>query len=108
MKIGIVGTGYVGSTTAFSVLMRKAATSIVMVDINRKRAAAEAADISHAVPFAHPAVVSAGGYSDLSGAGIVVIAAGANQKPGESRLDLLSRNGKIIKDIIPKILQHAP
>lgn len=108
MKIGIVGTGLVGSTIAFSVLMRKAATSIMMIDIDKKRAAAEAADISHAVPFAHPAVVNSGNYEDLSGAGIVVIAAGVNQKPGESRLQLLERNGAIMKEIIPQILHHAP
>ncbi len=108
MKIGIVGTGLVGSTIAFSVLMRKAATSIVMIDIDKKRAAAEAADISHAVPFAHPADVTSGDYSDLTGSGIVVVAAGVNQKPGESRLELLGRNGEIMKKIIPDILRYAP
>lgn len=108
MKIAIVGTGLVGSTIAYAVLMRKAATSIVMIDANKKRAKAEAADITHAVPFVQPAVISAGDYEDLSGAGIVVIAAGVNQKPGESRLELLGRNAAIMRDIVPRILRHAP
>ncbi len=108
MKIGIVGTGLVGSTIAFSVLMRKAATSIVMIDVNKKRAAAEAADISHAVPFTHPATVTSGDYDDLAGAGVVIVAAGVNQKPGESRLQLLGRNGDILRQIVPRIMQFAP
>lgn len=108
MKIGIVGTGYVGSTIAYSVIMRKAATSVVLVDVDKKRAKAEAADISHAIPFTQPAVVQSGDYEDLSGSGIVVIAAGVNQKPGESRLELLSRNAMIMRDIVPRILRYAP
>lgn len=107
MKIGIVGTGLVGSTIAYSVLMRKAATSIVMIDVNKDRAAAEAADISHAVPFTQPATIVSGEYEDLAGAGIVVIAAGVNQKPGESRLELLGRNAHILKEIVPRILHFA-
>lgn len=108
MKIGIVGTGLVGSTIAYSILMRKAATLIVMIDVNKERSAAEAADISHAVPFTQPTAVSSGEYADLAGAGIVVIAAGVNQKPGESRLELLSRNAAIMKAIVPQILKYAP
>jgi L-lactate dehydrogenase len=108
MKIGIVGTGLVGSTIAYSILMRKAATSIVMIDVNKQRASAEAADISHAVPFTQPTAISSGDYADLAGAGIVVIAAGVNQKPGESRLELLGRNAAIMRAIVPQILNYAP
>ncbi len=108
MKIGIVGTGFVGSTIAYALLFRKAASEIVLVDINRERAMAEAEDLSHAIPFSHPAVVRQGTYADLSDAVVVVIAAGVNQKPGETRIQLLGKNSKIYSQIIPFILQNAP
>lgn len=108
MKIGIVGTGLVGSTIAYAVLFRKAASELIMVDANEKRALAEAQDIAHAVPFSHPAIVRPGDFSDLTGCGIVVIAAGVNQKPGETRIQLLGRNGAIFEKIIPEILKYAP
>ncbi|MBD3223295.1 MAG: L-lactate dehydrogenase [Caldithrix sp.] len=108
MKIGIVGAGFVGSTIAYAALLRKAATEIVLIDIDKKRSSAEADDISHAVPFSHPMGVYDGEYEHLQDSGIVIITAGVNQKPGESRLQLLDRNAKILKEIIPSILQHAP
>ncbi len=108
MKIGIVGAGYVGATIGYTVLLRKAATEIVLVDINEKRAAAEAADIYHAVPFSHPMSVYAGDYAQLKDCGVVIVAAGVNQKPGESRLELLGRNAAIMKTILPEILAHTP
>jgi L-lactate dehydrogenase len=108
MKIGIVGCGMVGSASAFALVMHGVGREIVLVDLNRARAEAEADDIFHAVPFAHPLTVRAGDYADLSGASVVVIAAGVAQKPGETRLDLLQRNAAVFAQVIPAILQHAP
>jgi L-lactate dehydrogenase len=108
MKVGIVGVGAVGATTAYALVMRGVGSEIVLVDLDHKRATAEAQDISHAVPFAHPARVSAGGYPDLVGCRVVVIAAGTARKPGESRLELLSRNAGIFREIVPQIITYAP
>lgn len=92
MKIGIVGCGMVGSTSAYALVMSGVGREIVLVDVSRARAEAEANDINHAVPFAHPLTVRAGEYADLDGARVVVIAGGVAQKPGETRLQLLQRN----------------
>jgi L-lactate dehydrogenase len=81
---------------------------IVLVDLDANRAEAEADDIRHAVPFAHPLEVRAGEYADLAGASVVIVAAGVNQKPGETRLQLLSRNAAVFRNVIPNVLQHAP
>jgi len=108
MKVGIVGSGFVGATAAYALVMRGIATDIVLVDMNMKRAQAEAADILHAVPFVHPVEVYAGDYADLTGTGVVVITAGVAQKPGETRLQLMERNAAILKQIIPQVLEHAP
>jgi L-lactate dehydrogenase len=108
MKIGVVGTGFVGSTAAYALVMRGVGREIVLVDKNTKRAEAEADDILHAVPFAHPIEISAGDYTDLAGCRVVIMAAGVNQKPGETRLALLSRNAGVFRDVIPQIVTHAP
>lgn len=108
MKIGIVGCGMVGSASAFALVMRGVGREIVLVDLNKARAEAEANDIYHAVPFAHPLTVRAGEYTDLAGAEVVVIAAGVAQKPGETRLQLLQRNAAVLAQVVPSILQHAP
>jgi len=108
MKVGIVGCGMVGSASAFALVMRGVGREIVLVDANRARAAAEADDIHHAVPFAHPLAVRAGGYEDLAGSRAVVIAAGVAQRPGETRLQLLERNAAVLGAVVPAILAHAP
>ena len=108
MKIGIVGSGNVGATAAFAMVMRGVGRQIVMVDLDRKRAQAEADDILHAVPFAQPLQVRAGDYEDLAGAAVVVITAGARQKPGETRLQLLERNAAVFRDVVPQVLRNAP
>ncbi len=108
MKVGIVGSGFVGATAAYAIVMRGIATEVVLVDANKKRAQAEAADISHAVPFLHPVEVMAGDYPDLEGAGAVIVTAGVAQKPGETRLQLMERNAAILRQIIPEVLSHAP
>lgn len=108
MKIGIVGSGLVGSTAAYAMVMRGIGRQIILVDLNANRAKAEADDIQHAVPFAHPMRVMAGDYPDLAGSQVVVITAGVNQQPGESRLHLLERNAKVFEQVIPNIVQFAP
>ncbi|HQY91028.1 L-lactate dehydrogenase [Caldilinea sp.] len=107
-KIGIVGSGFVGATAAYAMVMRGVGREIVLVDLNTKRAEAEANDIRHAIPFAHPMTIRAGGYAELSGSLVVVITAGVNQKPGETRLQLLERNAAVFRQIVPTILEHAP
>jgi L-lactate dehydrogenase len=108
MKIGVVGTGFVGSTAAYALVMQGVGREVVLVDVNAARAAAEADDILHAVPFAHPMEVYSGDYTALRGSRIVIIAAGVNQKEGETRLQLLERNAGIFRQIIPEIAKNAP
>lgn len=108
MKVGIIGAGQVGATTAYAMVMRGVGRQIVLVDLNQSRAQAEADDILHAVPFAHPLQVSAGTYPDLAGSRVVIITAGAAQKPGETRLQLLERNTSIFRKIVPLVLENAP
>jgi L-lactate dehydrogenase len=108
VKTGIVGSGFVGATAAYALVMRGVGRRLVLVDQNRGRAEAEADDIFHAVPFAHPLEVTAGDYSDLAGCRVVIVSAGVGQKPGETRLQLLERNAQVFKQVIPSILQNAP
>jgi L-lactate dehydrogenase len=108
MKIGIVGSGLVGSTAAYAMVMRGVGREIVLVDLNPQRAQAEADDILHAVPFAHPLDVHSGDYTALDGCRVVVITAGVSQRPGETRLQLLSRNAKVFQQVIPQVLKYAP
>jgi len=108
MKVGVIGCGMVGSTSAYALVMSGVGREIVLVDLNRARAEAEANDIYHAVPFAHPLTVQAGDYADLGGARVVVIAGGVAQKPGETRLQLLQRNADVFRQIVPSVLKHAP
>ena len=108
MKTGIVGSGFVGATAAYALVMRGVGRRVVLVDMNRARAEAEADDILHAVPFAHPVEVAAGDYAELAGCRVVVVSAGVGQKPGETRLELLGRNAQVFKQVIPLILEHAP
>jgi L-lactate dehydrogenase len=107
-KIGIVGSGLVGSTAAYALVMRGIGRQIVLVDKNIKRARSEADDILHAVPFAHPIEIAAGDYADLAGSRVVIISAGVSQQPGEGRLELLARNAAVFQAVIPSILAHAP
>jgi len=108
MKTGIVGSGFVGATAAYALVMRGVGRRVILVDQNRARAESEADDIFHAVPFAHPLEVIAGNYADLAGCKVVIVSAGVGQKPGETRLQLLGRNAEVFKQVIPNILKHAP
>jgi len=108
MKVGVVGAGLVGATSAYALVMTGVASEIVLVDKNKNRAEAEANDILHAVAFAHRTRICAGEYTDLQGSRVVIMGAGVNQRPGETRLELLQRNAAVFSEVIPRILAHAP
>lgn len=108
MKIGIVGSGMVGSTAAYAIIMSGIGREIILVDKNTGRSEAEAFDLTHAVPFAYPLNVYAGDFTDLKNCKLVIISAGVSQKPGETRLDLLKRNARVFEEIIGKIIENAP
>jgi L-lactate dehydrogenase len=108
MKVGIVGSGFVGSATAYAIVLRRTASEVVLVDINKALARANAEDILHATPFTNPVQVSAGEYEDLAGCQVVVLACGVNQRPGEARLQLLERNATIFEDVTARVVRHAP
>lgn len=108
MKVGIVGCGNVGSTAAYAIAMQGSASELVLVDVNKPLAAAHAEDIMHATPFARAVRVSAGDYAQFVGASVVVLACGLGQKPGETRLQLLHRNRKVLESVVPQILAQAP
>lgn len=108
MKIGVVGCGQVGSASAYACVLRGVGTELVLVDRDEALAAAQAEDISHATPFAKYMPITSGSYAALEHCGVVMVAAGVGQKPGETRLDLLKRNAEIFESIIPQIQQAAP
>jgi len=108
MKVGIVGTGLVGSTAGYALVMQGVGRELVLVDKHSARARAEADDLRHAVPFAHPLEVRAGDFKDLAGCRVVLVCAGVGQKPGETRLQLLQRNASVFREAVPQILDHAP
>lgn len=108
MKVGIVGSGFVGATAAYAMVMQGVGREIVLVDKNAARADAEADDIRHAVPFAQPLEVRAGDYKELVGCRVVVLCAGVGQKPGETRLQLLQRNAAVFREVVPAVLSNAP
>jgi L-lactate dehydrogenase len=108
MKVGIIGCGLVGSSAAYAMALKGTPTEIVLVDLNNKLAQAQAEDILHATPFSRPVRVVAGDYPQLEGAGIVILACGVGQRPGETRFQLLERNVEVFKKVVPQVLQHAP
>lgn len=102
-KCGVIGVGFVGATCAYTLAVSGLFSEVVLVDMNRKKAEGEAADINHGVSFAKPCAVRAGDYQDLTECGLIIIAAGANQKPGETRIELLSRNRVILSSILAQL-----
>lgn len=102
-KVAIIGCGFVGSASAFALLQSGLFSEMVLIDVDKERAEGEAMDISHGIPFAGPMNIYAGGYDDIDDAAIVVITAGANQKPEETRLDLVHKNAKIMTSIVTEI-----
>lgn len=102
-KIAVVGCGFVGSSSAFALMESGLFSEMVLIDATKAKAEGEALDISHGLPFAKPMQIYAGEYEDLSDASLIVVTAGAGQKPGETRLDLVKKNIGIFKTIIPEI-----
>lgn len=107
-KIVIIGDGLVGSTSAYTIMCGGLFSDIVIIDIDRDKAEGDAMDIAHGVSFVKPVDIRCGSYEDCADADIAVITAGANQKVGETRLDLLQKNTDILKSIIPQIMLYAP
>lgn len=108
-KTSIIGLGHVGSTTAFSMLLDGTPSELVLVSREKEKAVGEKLDLEHALPFLdYTKIVATDDYADIAGSHLVVIAAGAAQKPGQTRLDLIDKNLAIINDIMPKILINAP
>ncbi len=106
-RVAIVGAGSVGSTFAYTLMNSGLAEEIVLIDKDHERAEGEVMDLNHGLFFAPPVNIKAGGYEDCAGARVVVITAGAAQKPGESRLDLTARNAKICRSILDDVLAHT-
>ncbi len=107
-KVTIVGTGMVGMSYAYAMTIKGLVRELGLINRTAARAEGEAMDLSHGLPFVKPIDIRAGGYEMCRDAQIVVISAGANQKEGETRLDLAKRNVKIIEDIVPQIMEHNP
>ena len=105
-KIAIIGCGFVGSASAFALMQSKMFSEIVLIDADKDKAEGEAMDISHGIPFVGNMKIYAGSYDDIVDASIIVITAGAGQKPGETRLDLVHKNVGIFKSIIPEIAKR--
>ncbi|MGA8865652.1 MAG: L-lactate dehydrogenase [Candidatus Sulfotelmatobacter sp.] len=108
VRVAVVGTGNVGSTFAYALLLSGLAAEIVLIDANRAKAEGEAMDLNHTVPFTHPTRIWAGDYADCAGAAITVLAAGVGQKPGQSRLDCIQANTRVWREIVPQIARHNP
>lgn len=105
-KAAIIGCGFVGSATAFALMESGLFSELVLLDSDNAKAQGEALDISHGLPFAKPMQIYAGGYEDTADAAVIIVAAGAGQKPGETRLDLVKKNVGIFKSIIPEIVKY--
>lgn len=102
-KIAVVGVGAVGASVAFALAISGLVAELVLVDVNKAKAEGEAMDIAHAAAFIKPVKIYAGSFEDCRDAAIVIFTAGAGQKPGETRLDLLQRNYEILRDTLPKL-----
>lgn len=105
-KVAMIGCGFVGAATAFSLMESGLFSEMVLIDADHERAEGEALDISHGLPFTRPMKIYAGEYDDIVDAAIIIITAGANQKPDETRLDLVQKNVGIFKSIIPEIARR--
>lgn len=106
-KTAVIGCGFVGSTIAFALMQSGLFSEMVLIDADQDRAEGEALDISHGTPFARPMKIYAGSYQDISDAAVIIITAGANQKPDETRLDLVSKNTKIMRSVVSEIMKHG-
>ena len=105
-KAAIIGCGFVGAASAFCLMQSGLFSELVLLDADSDKAEGEALDVAHGIPFARPMKIYAGNYDDLTDAAIIIITAGANQKPGETRLDLVQKNVGIFRSIIPEITKR--
>ena len=105
-KAAIIGCGFVGAASAFCLMQSGLFSELVLLDADRDKAEGEALDVAHGIPFASPMKIYAGDYDDLIDAAIIIVTAGANQKPGETRLDLVQKNVGIFRSIIPEIAKR--
>ena len=104
-KVVLIGTGFVGMSFAYSALNKGSFETLVLIDVNHEKAVGEAMDLNHGLAFAPRKMhIYAGDYQDCKDADIVVITAGVNQKPGETRLDLLKRNAEIMKSVVKQVM----
>ncbi|SMG17581.1 L-lactate dehydrogenase [Paenibacillus aquistagni] len=106
-RVALIGSGFVGASYAFAMLNQGIASELVIIDLNQKKAEGDAIDLNHGIPFASNMRIWAGDYSDCKDADIVVITAGANQAPGETRMDLISKNAAIFKKIVDSVMQSG-
>ncbi|MGE4283823.1 MAG: L-lactate dehydrogenase [Clostridia bacterium] len=106
-KISIIGAGFVGSTTAYTLMLSGLVSEIVLIDINKSKAEGDVMDMNHGISFVRPVQIISGNYKDCHDSDIVIIAAGANQKPGETRIDLVRKNTEIFKSIIPEVIKYC-
>ncbi len=106
-KVAVIGCGFVGSATAFALMQSKLFSEMVLLDVDFDKADGEAMDIAHGVPFAGQMKIYAGNYEDIADAAIIIVTAGANQKPDETRLDLVNKNVAVYKNIIPQIVKQG-
>src|SRR5690606_20279891 len=106
-RIVVIGTGFVGSSYAYALVNQGLCNELVLIDINQKKAEGDAMDLGHTVPFGAPMRIWAGDYADCRDADLVVITAGANQRPGETRLDLADRNAKIFRSIVDDVMKSG-
>lgn len=106
-KVAVIGAGFVGSTTAYTIMLKGLFQEIVLIDINKDKAEGDALDMAHGVSFQKPVNIYSGDWQDCKGADIVIITAGVNQKVGETRIDLLKRNADIFKSIVGNVMKYA-
>ena len=107
-RVVLVGTGFVGMSFAYSMVNQGGAEELVLIDVNHEKAVSEAMDLNHGIPFGPEKIeIWAGDYSDCKTADIVVVTAGVNQQPGETRLALVERNAKIMRDVIKNVMQSG-
>ncbi|SMO86590.1 L-lactate dehydrogenase [Melghirimyces algeriensis] len=107
-RIVVVGTGFVGSSYAYACFIQGLCHELVLVDVNEEKAIGDAMDLNHGLPFARtPMTIRVGNYSDCKDADLVVLTAGANQGPGETRLDLVAKNARIFRSIIDSVMENG-
>lgn len=106
-KAAIIGCGSVGASIAFSLMQKGYFSELVLIDANNDKAEGEAMDLSHGLPYTASMEIYAGSYEDVKDCSLIIITAGANQKPGETRIDLIDRNVEILKKIVPELSRRG-